>query len=339
MLMDLSPRLGHGRVWHRVLGGLAEKVTLEPVTSRPVSSAGVRADVWLADGHGGGIDVEEPVVAAVHEVGWTTRELRRFLDPGFAVSVAAATASAVAAAAHVLAPSEWTRVQVLGGLGVDPDRVHTVPYGVDLGIFAPGLPGGRARVDAATDLGADRYVLFVGSVTPRKNIRAVRHAVARLVRRGFPVVLVVVLADASDRPDTAELRRAGEAELPGAPGRIVSTAGGTDAELAALMSGADAVCMPSFSEGFGLPALEAMACGAPVVVSDRGALPEVVADGGLVVAPTTEEVERGLAQVLSDEELARRLRERGRRRAGAFPWERTVEGWLRVLERAADERS
>ena len=78
----------------------------------------------------------------------------------------------------------------------------------------------------------------------------------------------------------------------------------TDAELAALMAGAAAFCLPSLYEGFGLTALEAMACGAPVVVSDRGALPEVVGDAGVIVAPSADGVRSALARILRDPELA-----------------------------------
>jgi glycosyltransferase involved in cell wall biosynthesis len=336
-LAQFSPRSGHGRVWRRVLDGLADRVVLEPVDSQPISSAGVEPDVWLADGHGGAVHVEEPVVAAVHEVGWTTPELRGFLEPGFAGRLAAQTAAGVASAAHVLTPSQWARGQVLDAYGVSPARVHTVPYGVDPAVFRPGLSGGRSRVAGLAAIENPPYILCVASVTPRKNIPAVRHAVARLARRGFDHVLALVPADAVDRNDSDELRRAAEAELPAAPGRIVSLAGGDDTELAALMAGAAAVCMPSFSEGFGLPALEAMACGALVIVSDRGALPEVVGGAGVIVPPTAEALEEALVQVFTDVELAARLRQTARERAQTFTWERMVEGWLAVLELAAAE--
>src|SRR5206468_1252719 len=108
-----------------------------------------------------------------------------------------------------------------------------------------------------------------------------------------------------------------------------------DGELAAVLAGADAFCMPSLSEGFGLPALEAMACGAAVVAAARGALPEVVGDGGLLVEPTAGQVEAALDRVLSDARLARDLRERGQRRALELPWSRAADGWMAALEQAA----
>jgi len=129
-LASLSIEDAHGRVWRQALGGLADRVTLDPVKERPLSSAGAEPDVWLTDGHAGGLNVDEPLVAVVHEVGWTTSPLRRFLDPGFARSVAAGTAAGVHASAQVLTPSEWSRRQVIDAFGVDGERVHAVPYGV-----------------------------------------------------------------------------------------------------------------------------------------------------------------------------------------------------------------
>lgn len=313
-------------------------MALEVVESRPLSSSGVGADVWLTDGHSGALDVAEPVVAAVHEVGWTTRELRRFLQPGFAAQIGAGTGAGVLAAAHVLAPSQSSRSQVLDAFAVDAERVHMVPYGVDTSLFRPGLAGGRARVDAVSLSASAPYVLFVGSLHPRKNLAALRKAMAALARRGFQHVLALVAAEPLDRDDRSDLRRMGEAELPGVPGRIVSIPSAEDAELAALMAGADAVCLPSFSEGFGLPVLEAMACGTPTVVSDRGALPELVGSAGLVVSPTAKAVEEALAGILSDAALAGRLGAAARRRAQGFTWERTADGWLHALERAAGEK-
>jgi alpha-1,3-rhamnosyl/mannosyltransferase len=139
-------------------------------------------------------------------------------------------------------------------------------------------------------------------------------------------------------PDAAELRAAALAELPGAPGRVLALEGADDDDLAAVLAGAAALCLPSHAEGFGLPALEAMASGTPVVVSDRGALPEVVGDAGLVVEPAAEALEDALARVLEDAALAARLSAAGRERALGMSWARTAEGWLDVLAGAAGRR-
>jgi alpha-1,3-rhamnosyl/mannosyltransferase len=102
------------------------------------------------------------------------------------------------------------------------------------------------------------------------------------------------------------------------------------------MAGASAYCLPSLYEGFGLTVLEAMACGAPVVVSDRGSLPEVVGQAGVIVAPDVQAVSSALGALLSDPDRAQRLGAAGAQRAAAFTWERTADGWLRVLLAARD---
>ncbi|HEY3018885.1 MAG TPA: glycosyltransferase family 1 protein, partial [Solirubrobacteraceae bacterium] len=211
--------------------------------------------------------------------------------------------------------------------GLAPDRVRPAHHGVDADRFHPGLPGGRERIGAP-------YVAFVGVLHPRKNLGALREAMARLAARGAPHALAVVWSPPADRADPGGLVREALAELPGAPGRLVALRDLDDRELAAVLAGADAFCLPSLSEGFGLPALEAMACGAPVVAAARGALPEVVAGGGLLVEPTADELDAALDRVLTDARLAQDLRERGRRRALELPWSRTADDWVAALEQA-----
>jgi glycosyltransferase involved in cell wall biosynthesis len=179
-------------------------------------------------------------------------------------------------------------------------------------------------------------VLYAAILHPRKNLAVLRDAVAQLAAEGFPHLLVVAGRPAPDGSDVAALQAAASAELPGEPGRVVFIGQPTDTELAALMAGASAYCLPSLYEGFGLTVLEAMACGAPVVVSDRGSLPEVVGQAGVIVAPEVQAVTSALSGLLSDPERAGRLGAAGARRAAAFTWKRTADGWLRVLLAARD---
>jgi alpha-1,3-rhamnosyl/mannosyltransferase len=326
---------GHWRVWQELPRHLANRVTLELVQPGAISRADARADVWLADGHSGLLPVDRPVVAAVHEVGWTTPELRSFMTPDIAAAFSRSTASAVSGAAHVVTPSEWTRREVTEAYGTPKERVHTIPYGVDLEVFRPNLPGASSLISTGSKP-ASAYVLFAGNVGRRKNVEVVRHAVTRLARRGFEHLLVLVATGGGlVTAEAAERRRMAEAELPGAPGRVVSITTPGDRALAALMAGAAAVCVPSYVEGFGLTALEAMACGVPVVTSDRTSLPEVVASAGLVVPPTADAFEDALLRVLSDPDFAHDLGRRARARAELFSWQRTADRWAMVLERAA----
>ena len=317
---DVAPGSGHGNVWRQVLAALEKSEQVKLVRRG-------RADVWLANGHDAPPD-GRPLVVDIHEASWRDPALRPFLNPEFAKQMEDAVTASLGAASAVITPSLASRTQLVDLYGVDAERVHAVPHGVDHSVFHPRAGAGHEGV-------GQPYVLFVGVLHPRKNLAGVRDAVASLAQAGFPHRLVIVGNPARDRPDPESLERDAEAELPGAPGRVSVRRGIRDGELAELMAGADAFCLPSFFEGFGLPALEAMACGAPVVVSNRGALPEVVGDAAMVVEPDADAIEAALRQVLTDSDLSGRLRLAGPERAAAFTWQRTAAGWLSALERAA----
>lgn len=317
---DTRAGTGHGNMWRRVL---TELTKMDDVT---LTRRG-RADVWLANGHDEPPD-GRPLVAQIHEIGWQDHELRAYLDPAFSAQMERSTRATLDVATRVITPSESSRRQVVETHGWRADRVHAVPHGVDHSRFRPGVGGGRELVGAP-------YVLFVGVLHPRKNVAAVRTAVASLARSGLPHALAVVGSPAGDRRDTSELDDEATAELPGLPGRIVGFRRLSEQDVATLMGGADAFCLPSFFEGFGLPVLESMACGTPVVVSNRGALPDLVRDAGVVVEPEAAAVEGALRRVLTEPALAESLSRAGRKRAAAFTWQRTAQGWLEVLKAAA----
>jgi len=209
-----------------------------------------------------------------------------------------------------------------------------VPHGVDLAVFNPARAGGRRLVSAA--LGEDRpYVLFASIPSIRqKNLAALKKAMTRLAARGLPHALVIAGGTAGGEPP--ELLEEIAADLPGVAGRVAWLGRVDDAQLAGLMAEADAFCLPSLFEAFGLTALEALASGAPVVASNRGALPEVVGEAAVVSEPSPDGLEAALLRVLSDPHLAERLRAAGPERAATMTWGRTAEGWLRALELAAE---
>ena len=229
-----------------------------------------------------------------------------------------AAAEELRRAAAVVCVSEFSAAEAVELLGIDaPDVVHN---GVDER-FRDAAPATAAEL---TSLGIDRpYVLHAGGAARRKNLEALAEAWPH-VRSARPDVDLVLSGPAHRRRD--ELF----AGLPGVHrvGRVPAAA------VPGLVAAASAVVVPSLHEGFGLPALEAMAARVPVVAARTSSLPEVVGDGGVLVAPTGPALADGLVWALSgDREIAATV-ERGRARADLFSWERSAAGhaavWVRV---------
>ncbi|MFI5271435.1 MAG: glycosyltransferase family 4 protein [Ktedonobacterales bacterium] len=232
----------------------------------------------------------------------------------------------VARASALIAVSEATRRDLVELLGVADDRIHVVPEAADAR-FRQAVPEAEmARVRARYRLDGS-YVLAVGTAEPRKNFgRLVAAFLAATQGLARPPRLVVVgdagWLTAPLHARLAELERAGIVRVTGYVPR---------ADLPALYAGATAFAYPSLYEGFGLPVLEALACGAPVVTSDGSAMAEVAGNAALLVAPqSVEAIAAALRRLLTDPALVRSLRQRAPQRAAAFTWERTARATLAV---------
>jgi len=236
---------------------------------------------------------------------------------------------AVRRASRVIAVSETTRGELLARYRLPPTRVVVVPEAA-APHFVPPPPPALAAARARYGL-ARPYVLFVGVLEPKKNLDVLLDAVALLRRaRAWGETELVVVGAPGWGPDPA--RRVPALGLDGAV-RFVGAA--PDADLPALYGGALAFAFPSLWEGFGLPALEAMAAGVPVVASNRGALPEVTAGAALLVDPAPAPLAAALARLLAEPALRERLRAAGLARAAEFSWERTARETLAVYRAAS----
>ena len=255
-----------------------------------------------------------PTAVTVHDLSF--RLLPRCHTTTNRLFLEAAVAASTRRAAVVFADSETTGRDLAAHLGVPAGRVRIVHPGVSEA-FSPGDPA-AARERCACQHGLDRgFVLAVGTVEPRKNHLFLLKAFAILAREhGYPGDLVMVGSRGWGRvpiEDTA-------ARL-GIAARVKRLGGIDDDELADLYRGCDVFAMPSLYEGFGIPAAEALACGATAVVSDRGSLPEVVGDAATVVdLGDPSRWARALAAACTAEARAR-ARERGPARAGRFRYE------------------
>ena len=235
--------------------------------------------------------------------------------------------------AAVIAISEHTRQDVHRLLKVPLERIHAVPLAADE-VFR--VVDDRARVAerlAQYELAGRSFLLYAGSLEPRKNLPALVRAYARLAGPPAGPRPLLVLAGAKGyygAPIFREIERLGLSDCV----RHIENA--DDTTLVALMNAATALVYPSLYEGFGLPPLEAMACGCPVIASNASSLPEVVGDAGILVDPRDEEALAGaMARLIQDAGLREELRRRGLRRCGAFSWERTARLTLEVYSQAA----
>lgn len=222
--------------------------------------------------------------------------------------------------------SRFVAAEVVDLLGADPDRVVAIPNGV-----TP-VP----EVDAALGrrlAGGDRYILALGTVEPRKNLPGLVEAF-ELVAAELPDVRLVIAGP--DGWGTAALDEAIGQALHRE--RIVRLGWVSETERAALLRGAAVLAYPSVYEGFGLPPLEAMSVGTPVVTTRTGGITEVVGDAASCVEPRDIDALAGaLASVLTDDQLARSLRDRGKARAAQFSWDETADQLARLYHRVAAE--
>lgn len=226
-------------------------------------------------------------------------------------------------AAAVICPSHSAARQCRDLLGVSESRLHVIAHGVT----GPPTTGSTHRLESGRP-----YLLVVSAWGPHKGFADAFAVMDRLVEDGLPHQMVVVgLRDDWSAGNVRRLR-----DSAGHPDRI-DIAGYVD-DLAAVYRGAGALLVTSRAEGFGLPVLEAMACGTPVVSYDNTALPEAVGDAGLLVGDgDTVAMAAAVRRMLDDDRLRRELIDRGRRRAAAHTWRRSVGAHVDVLREAAGE--
>jgi glycosyltransferase involved in cell wall biosynthesis len=240
------------------------------------------------------------------------------------------TRQSVLRADLTIAVSGHTRADVIELLGADPGRVIAVPNGVDEE-FSPRR--GTRELDAfrkERDL-PEEFILFVGTLQPRKNLEGLIRAYARLdPTERLPLVIVGSPGWMYQGIFDTLARHRLE--------RDVIFAGYADSQSLPLWySAASVFVYPSLYEGFGLPVLEAMACGTPVITSDTSSLPEVVGDAGLTVDPTDiDAMSMSIQRLLNDGALRNDLRRRGVERARAFSWRQTAERTANLYRRVAN---
>lgn len=231
----------------------------------------------------------------------------------------------------ILTVSEYVRGRIIGVLDIPPERVRAIYHGVSpvflREIEDPPFEETRARFGVRRP-----YILCVGTVQPNKNIVRLLEAFDLLRRselRGWQLVIAGQSGWMTE-PIFAAV------EALGLQKDVVFTGFVPDEVLVGLYRFSNLFILPSLSEGFGIPAIEAMACGTPVVASKTGALPEIVEDAGVLIDPySPEDIARGIYQAATDQALRADLIARGRSRASLFRWERTARETVAAYRDAA----
>lgn len=229
--------------------------------------------------------------------------------------------AAVRRADAIIVPSQNTADDLTSRTKMNVDRVHVIPE-------AAALPGSASDPrETLRRLGLpSRYVLFVGTLEPRKNLVRLIRAYRRATGEGLPHSLVLAGSRGwQSDPLMAELGSGG-------PGQVLTPGRLSGADLDAVYRGASAFAYVSTYEGFGLPVLEAMVRGIPVVCSNSSSLPEVAGDAALLVDPSSEDAIGKALKEVTDPDVARRLSAAGLERAALFSWSRAARETLEVLK-------
>jgi glycosyltransferase involved in cell wall biosynthesis len=260
-------------------------------------------------------------VVTIHDV--SPLDCPAYYQPAFALWYRLLLPSLARRVRRVITQSNFSRARIIDRLRIGAERVTVIPPGINRDHFRP-VNGGsvlsRYRLPAT-------YLLFVGSMDPRKNLPLLLRVWAELWP-DFPEARLVIVGGRSPifRRPTPLMHGASTRFL----GRI------PDEDLPAIYSGAAALVMPSVYEGFGLPVIEAMACGTPAICSRAGALAETAGPAALLFDPSDpHELSSAIRRVLLDPQERELLRQRGFERAAAFSWSQTAAGVRAVLEEEA----
>lgn len=236
----------------------------------------------------------------------------------------------VQAATRIIVPSQTVKAELVEVLKTDPGKITVIPLGADH-IGEPVTDEDRLKtVRDRYGLPAD-YLICVGNIEPKKNIEGTVRIFEEVAGRLPHHLVIVGRRGWKCKPALAHIRTSPVSQRIHRLGYVPAE------DLLALYTGAAACLHFSWYEGFGLPPLEAMRCGTPAVVSDRGAIPEVVGDAALIADPDSPQAVAAIIHLLTDSELGREMAARGQRRAAQFTWSAAAARTLKVYQEVVED--
>jgi glycosyltransferase involved in cell wall biosynthesis len=274
-----------------------------------------------------------PVVVSIHDLSF--EHLPETFHRRSRIQLRLTVRSSARRAAQILTLSEHTRRDIIDTYGIEASRVTAIPLAAP-GHFYP-VEDNRELQRVRHTYGIDgQYILSVGSIQPRKNLARLVQAYARLRaslrdKHSETELPKLVLVGKRGWLYDETFRALQESSVADS---VILTGYVPESDLPALYSGAICFVYPSYFEGFGLPPLEAMKCGSPVIVGNLTSLPEVVGDAGLTVDPfDVRSIAEAIEKLLNDSVLRHELSVKGRRRAETFDWRKTAQQTLQIYEK------
>jgi len=270
-----------------------------------------------------------PVVVTVHDATFFTEpDLHSSVKGTFFRS---ATRTALRRASRVITPSKATRDELIRVLDADATTIDVAYHGVDQQTFHVPTEAEKARVQARLGLAGQSYIAFLGMLEPRKNVPGLIRGWVKACE-GRELTPALVLAGGSGWDDTID---ATMTEVPSHL-RVLRPGYLRFSDLPGYLGGATLVAYPSHGEGFGLPVLEAMACGAPVLTTDRLSLPEVGGDAVAYTEPDPDSIATHLVALLDDADRRAQLGQAGHARSLEFTWAASAEAHMAAFTRALE---
>ena len=309
---------------------------------------GKKPDVFFSMAHYGPRFSKVPYVVTIHDLSYL--HYPELFKKNDLYQLTSWSKYSIENSAHVIAVSETTRLDIVKNYNIKPSKISVTYEGYDKNRFKPQPQSEVDRVKNLYGINSP-YIIFVGTLQPRKNLERLIEAFASIVNSSH-INLSLVIAGKKGwlyEPIFAKVK-----EL-GLEGKAIFTDFVPDSKLPALIAGAKCCVLPSLWEGFGIPVIEAQACGVPVVVSNTSSLPEIVganqdtsevgsdssevSGSGVIVDPEdSDSIASGIKKVITNPKLAQKLVSLGFANIKRFSWQKCAEDTLRVLEKVASKQ-